>query len=329
MTESSAPLLVLTTGGTIAAVSDDATGVVPGDGVDRLTAGFSGGEIVVEQVASTTSWNLTVDDVVDIGGRAARALADGEARGVVVTHGTDTLEQSSLLVDLLHGPVTGRGPIVFTAAMRASDEPGADGPRNFAAALRVAAEPSAAGRGVLVVVDDLIHPARTVTKVHSLEPPAFRSTPWGPLGTATPDGVEWFPTNQPPSPDWPGPPERSVDVVACYPGMDPAILDRIVENGTRGLVLEGTGAGNLPGHLEPAIIGAVESGVTVVVASRCAFGGARPRYGTAGGGRTLAGLGVLTARQLGPLKARVALMALLGTVDDPEQVRTEWQNSGF
>ena len=247
----------------------------------------------------------------------------------LVTHGSDTLEQSALLVDLVHGEATRLGPIVFTAAMRSSDEPGADGPRNFASALQVLGESSAVDRGVLVVVDDVIHAARSVTKLHALEPPAFQSTPWGPLGSVETGGVEWFPTTPVPTPRWPGPPSPDVDVIACYPGANPEVLDRLVDDGARGIVLEGTGAGNVPGHLEPAIERAVAAGVTLVVASRCPFGGARPRYGTAGGGRTLAATGVLTARQLGPLKARIALMALLGTFTDSDEIAAEWRSAGF
>lgn len=308
---------VLTTGGTIASLPDPETGAKrPAVSAEELVGGVPGLErvaaIEVEEVASVASWNLSPDDMLEIARRAGAALAEPGVDGVVVTHGTDTLEETAFLADLT---LRADGPVAFTAAMRSADEVSADGPRNLLDAVRVAAAPEARGAGAVAVVNDEIHAARWVRKLDSALVSAFGSPGRGPLGRVTPAGVElpWLP----PRAFAVEPPERmsaEVALVSAYPGMDEGIVEAVLAaSAAAGLVLEGTGVGNVPGAAVAGIRAAIERGLPVVVASRVPAGATQAVYGAPGGGAQLRELGVVGAGPLPAGKARLLLAALLAS----------------
>lgn len=317
-------LRVLGTGGTIASRLDPQTGaVVPALAPEDLLAAVPSlddlGPITVEEIDRVNGWNVTPQTMLAVARRTRRALEDGE--GVVVTHGTDTIEETCYLVDLLAGAATAGAGCIFACAMRSAGEVGADGPRNLLAAARTALDPGARGRGALLTANDELHCARWVTKTDTTHIATFRSPGGGPVGRVEPGGIRFtLPTpGRPPAGDDIDP---HVATVWADTGMDDGLLRWLVdERGVHGLVLVGTGAGHVPGAAVPGVEHAVQHGVPVVVASRCWTGRVTPIYGGPGGGVTLRDLGVIGAGDLPPGKARVALMVALGVDRDPDAVR--------
>jgi L-asparaginase len=308
-------VLLLTTGGTIASLPDPETGakrpVVSGE---ELVAGVPGldrvAELRVEEVAAQSSWNLTPADMLAVARRAAEALAEQSVDGVVVTHGTDTLEETAFLTDLT---LRVGGPVVVVGAMRSPDELSADGPRNLLNAVRVAAAPEARGTGAVVAMGDEIHAARWVRKLDTGLLTGFRSPGRGPIGRVTPTSLElpWLPprayTIEPP-----GELSQAVPLVSAYPGMEDGVIQAAIDaTGAAGLVVEGTGSGNVPGSAVKGIREAIDGGLPVVVATRVPGGATGSGYGSPGGGAALREIGVVAAGPLSAGKARLLLMALL------------------
>ena len=173
---------VIATGGTIASHFDgDAWTEIGGEQLVR-EAGSHACAVVVEDVATGPSSNLTVDDMVRIAMRVRELLACG-AEGVVVTHGTDTIELTSFVTALLLGVDDTRRPVVFTGSMRVHSHPDADGPRNIRDAIAVACDPAAVGRDVMVCLGGALHAANAVVKVNANTVDAFSSAPLAPVGS--------------------------------------------------------------------------------------------------------------------------------------------------
>ena len=306
---------ILTTGGTIASLPDPESGAKrPAVSGEQLVAGVPGldrvADVQVEEVASLSSWNLTPAHMLAVARSAGEALAEPDVDGVVVTHGTDTLEETAFLTDLT---LRSDGPAVFVGAMRSPDELSADGPRNLLNAVRVASAPEARGAGAVVAMSDEIHAARWVRKLDSGLVSAFRSPRRGPLGRVTPKSLElpWLPprgfTIDPPVEF-----SHGVALVSAYPGMDAAVIDAAVEAaGAAGVVVEGTGSGNVPGSAVAGIRSTLDRGLPVVVATRVPGGATPSGYGSPGGGAELRGLGAVGAGPLSAGKARLLLMVLL------------------
>jgi L-asparaginase len=249
----------------------------------------------------------------------AKALNEGlpgdEFEGAIVTGGTDTIEETAFLCDLL---VKGEKPVAFAAAMRTGNEIAADGPRNLVNAARVAGSAEARGWGALLVMHDEVHAARSAVKVDSFRPSAFASPGPGPVGHVTPERLRI--DSPPPRFTLEAPPaiELDVPIVKTYTGMPESLIERILDaTDARGLVLEGTGAGNVPGLAMAGISAAVERGIPVVFATRVATGGVVPIYGGPGGGITIRELGAIGAGSLTAAKARLLLMVSLANTTEP------------
>jgi L-asparaginase len=310
-------VVVVSTGGTIAMRPDPASG--------KLVPAVSGEELI-EMLRWPDAPPLELDDFArvpsfDMHGDLALALADRVAEhcrrddvaGVVVTHGTDTMEETVYTVDRLH---RSDKPVVFTGAQRAADEPDTDGPRNLRNAIRVAVAPGSAGRGALVAFAGEVHAAREMRKVHTSALEAFGSPGYGPLGHVEGEGVTYRrrPDRSPPLPH----PEGTlpqVDLIRLYAGSDDRFLRYSLESGSRAIVLEATGRGNANERVLPGVEAAVAAGVPVVVCSRCLAGRVEPVYGR-GGGKDLAEAGAHFAGDLAGPKARVLLQLVLATGGD-------------
>ena len=308
-------VLILTTGGTIASLPDPDTGAKrPAVSGEELVAGIPGlaevADLRVEEVAAESSWNLTPAHMLWVARRASEALAETDVDGVVVTHGTDTLEETAFLTDLT---LQADRPVVVVGAMRSPDEPSADGPRNLINAVRVAAAPEARGAGAVVAMNDEIHAARWVRKLDTGLTGAFGSPRHAPLGRVTPTELElpWLP----PRGFTTDPPERldaEVPIVNAHPGMGKEVITAVIEaTGAAGLVIEGSGSGNIPGSAAGGVSAAIERGLPVVVATRVPGGASRSGYGSPGGGAALRELGAVSAGPLPAGKARLLLMVLL------------------
>jgi L-asparaginase len=300
---------LVATGGTIASLRDPATGAVrPAVSPEELARGLD--DVRVEDVARVNGWNVTPATMLEVSRRVAAALSEEDVEGAVVTHGTDTVEETAFLCDIT---VASDKPVAFAAAMRSGSEIGADGPRNLACAVDVARAPAARGLGAVLVLGDEIHSARWARKVDSFRTSAFGSPGHGPVGTVTPGSLDIFVS----SPrrflvDRPHALDRPVPVVQAYTGIEEGLIEAVLDvSGASGLVIEGTGLGNVPGSAERGISAAISRGLPVVIATRVPAGGTGTVYGGPGGGVTLRELGVIEAGGVSAAKARLLLMTLL------------------
>lgn len=316
-----AHVTVLGTGGTIASTSNEsgATPELSGQAlVDAVPDLEAYATLSVEEVAQVPSFDMDFSTVADLGRAAERAVTDG-ADGVVVTHGTDTMEESAYLLD---STLALDVPIVFTGAQRRPDQVSPDGPSNLLTAVRAAVHDRLAGAGgVYLAFNEELHAARDVTKTHTSALETFASPNTGPVATFRPGGVRFY---REPGRRCVGVPIREptarVEVVTTGLGVDAAVVDRALDADVDGLVLEGTGLGNTTSALGDAVGRAVDAGVPVVVASRCGAGGVAPVYGTPGGGATLADHGAISGGDLPAQKARLTLALALTAVDQVDGV---------
>ncbi|WEX07204.1 asparaginase [Chelativorans sp. AA-79] len=305
---------LITTGGTIASSRKA--------GSDRVVANISGAELKARLHDPLDGIEIEIDDFSSVGSFAfdlplafslARhinsVLAKEDCDGVVVTHGTDTMEESCYMADLI---VNSDKPVVFTGAQRHAGDADTDGPRNIAEAMRVAAAPQARGIGAVIVFEQDIHAARDVTKAHTSRVDTFRSNSYGKLGEV--DGENVFIYRRPTG-------RFHADVTRIVPevelmklamGSSPAFLDFAVGQGARAIVIEAFGRGNAPNGFAEAIAPIVAKGIPVIVASRCQEGRTRPIYGGGSGGKDLADAGVIFSGDLSGLKARILAAVLLG-----------------
>jgi L-asparaginase len=309
---------LLATGGTIASRRTDGglSATTPAAELLAAAGPLPGLEVTGSDLTTVPSFALTGADVRGLVREVRRHLADG-VDGVVVTHGTDTMEESAFLADLVHDDPR---PVVFTGAQRPFDAPAPDGPANLADALRVAADPAARDLGVLLAFDGLVFAARGVRKVETLRSAAFAAPGRGPLLRVA-DGA--VPLARPPrAPALPLDLTAElprVDVVACAQGSDDALLRAAVAAGAAGVVLEAFGAGNVPPPVAAAAAELVAGGVPVLVCSRVPSGSVAPLY--AGGGASLARDGALFGGDLSPWQGRLLLAAALALEpQDPGRV---------
>ncbi|MHA7239624.1 asparaginase [Arthrobacter sp. TMS1-12-1] len=323
-------VVLLATGGTIASRADDAGGAtVAADAGSAVLATAGSGAVAVEVVdlMQKGSYLLTFDDMLAVCAGIRAALESPVALGVVVTHGTDTMEETAYLADLLHDDPR---PVIFTGAQRAADSPDPDGPENLRAAITLAASPEARGRGALIVFDGEIFTLPATRKTETTRLRAFSNPELGPAGSITTTGeILLRPAPGRPAPLGTPPPGAGlrVDVVACYPGADAALFGAAVAAGARGIVLEATGLGNANAQLCDAVRDAVQGGVVVVTSTRVHAGPVQGVYG-AGGGRTLEDAGAVPSGLLRPPQARTLLQALLSLGLPTAQVGYEIRRRG-
>ena len=303
-------IAILTTGGTIAMQHDAAAGgAVPTLRAADFTAALPEGlpELRTEELVNLPSSHFTLETLAMIRERVAALAAQSDVTGVVITHGTDTMEETAYLLDLT---VPGEKPLVLTGAMRTASAVGYEGYANLLAAVRVAAAPQAQRLGAVVVFNDEIHAARCVTKMHTLSPATFQSPGWGPVGRVEGDNVIIARRPERQVLPWRGL-EPNVTLLKLAVGMETDLLEHALARSVRGVVIEALGGGRVPVWWLPVIEQARERGVTVVIASRCPSGRVWDGYGYPGAYRTLAGLGCLFAEGLNGQKARVKLMVVL------------------
>lgn len=308
-------IALVITGGTIAMTTGDhgADLIEPSDPLGPTK--MSG--ITVDTVSPFThpSCDITLADVALLAQTIADVAATVDA--VVVTHGTDTLEETAFALALL-APTD--KPIVLTGAMRAGDRPGADGPANLNAACRVAASSAAVGKGVLVVIGDEVHSALFARKVHTSRPHAFGSTPFGPLGWVVEDRVCIALTPIVPRALRYGSAPSVVPVIEAHSGFEGAIVAALDRDAIAGLVLSLPGGGHVASAAVEALADLARH-IPVVIASRTGGGELlRSSYGYAGGDIDLRARGFIGSGYLGAIKARTALALLLSSAADRQDI---------
>ncbi|MEZ5102425.1 MAG: asparaginase domain-containing protein [Thermoleophilia bacterium] len=299
-------------GGTIAARPTE-RGALHALGGEALAASVGVAGIVVEPVDLAAGSSIAFTDATLLA-LLAEIEAAGAAGldGVVVTHGTDTLEETAYFLALAHP--RGLCAVVLTGAMRHDGSPGADGAANLRDALLVAADPRSAALGPVVVMDGAIHPARFATKLHPLSVGGFASLLAGPLGRVSEGRVSlWLAPafddhlGRPAGPTLP-----RVELTRMALGASPAGFAAVLATRPAGVVVDGLGGGHVPPPLLDALDGALAAGVAVVVASRAGEGPTnRDTYGAVGCERDLQERGVVMAGALGGTKARLRLAVAL------------------
>ena len=321
---------VLATGGTISGGGPSATSLT-----DYRVGARSGDELVaalpdvadhadvrVEQVANIGSPNITFDIWLRLANRInALFAADPEVAGVVVTHGTNTLEETAYFLNLT---IRHDRPVVLVGAQRPATAISADGPLNLLNAVRTAAAPGARGKGVLVVMNDEINAARDVTKTSTYRVETFNSRTLGFLGYVDADAVTFYrePTRRHTADaefDPAGITELpAVDIVYSYVEPNPVLIRALIDDGVDGIVLAGTGAG----IVSTVELEALEQVRSLPPASRPVL----VRSNRTGSGRVVPlgrydGLDMIAADTLNPQKARILLMLALTRTRDPDEIR--------
>ena len=315
-------VLVLATGGTIAgrgASPSDLTGYRAGAiAVEALLAAVPEIRAVAavrgEQLCNIDSKDMTDDIWRQLAARIHEVLVSDEADGLVITHGTDTMEETAFF---LGATVKPEKPVVLTGAMRPATAENADGPQNLLDGARVAASPDAAGKGVLVVMHGEIHAAREVTKIHTTRLDAFASPDFGPLGRVGANGVRLDRAPRPAAllPFSPETPLPRVDILYGHEGDDGALAEAALRAGAKGIVYAGMGNGSIPEAAEKELAKAAAAGAVIVRASRSNGGAVVP----AAPSRRAAGF--IDGGALQPQKARVLLRLALAQTQDAGEIR--------
>ncbi len=326
------------TGGTIAVSANTKSTVVPVlsgreilDRVPEIAQYLPSLKVQVHDFAMLPGPHMSPEMMLTLAGfLRATCMDDGSSTehmdGIVVTHGTDSMEECAYFLDLVSNT---DGPIVFTGSMHPSTDAAWDGGRNLVDALAVAASEEFRGVGTVVVMNGLVHAANEVTKMHTMRTDTFHSADFGPLGTVSTLALDEPRRNRNPRNRTHIPLSEDaelpyVELLLTYSGMDDSLFIAALKAGARGIVIEAMGQGNVPPGVVNGISRAREMEIPVVITSRCLSGPVRPYYAYEGAGRELEKLGCIFAPYLTGPKARIKLMVALAAGMDKEQIRGLW-----
>jgi L-asparaginase len=316
-------VVVLATGGTIASKFDPAIGALApaATGADLVRAVPDLEKIAnveVEQIANIGSYDMTPDVWRQLSKRANALLARNDVSGVVVTHGTDTLEETAYFLDLT---VTSAKPVVLVGAQRAASYFDSDGPRNLLNAVRVAISPEATNKGTLVVMNGQINAAREVTKTNTIEVETFKTLEFGALGVADLGAVRFYraPLRRQTIAISDQQTLGRVEIVKQYAGADGRIISLLLEQGKLdGLVVEGFGLGHITSGTLDAIKEVRRRGIPVILSTRVYTGRVVPLYAR---DVETQQIGCILADNLSAQKARVLLMLALTRTRDTQELQ--------
>ncbi len=295
-------IAVVATGGTIACTTDDTGALVPTVSAAELVEAAreisTPSDVDISAIDSVRldSSSLSLTDLDDLLQRVHALLADDSIAGVVITHGTDSMEDTAMALELFH---TGKKPVVITGAQRSFDHLESDGPQNLADAISYAAN---GAPGVSIRFGGLTIPARGAFKAHTSALEAFQ---------ATSQKIRTRPT-------LPLTPLAGQDVViiSAWPGAPRLLVDAAVASGVNGIIVEGLGSGNMGSEMGEGVKDALDAGIPVLITTRVPEGSVTLAYGGDGGGATLAQAGALGTGTLRAGQARMVLLAALATDTD-------------
>ncbi|MEK0088009.1 asparaginase [Corynebacterium sp. KPL4072] len=303
-------VVVLSTGGTIASTHDKTGAVVPtvtgSKLVEPLSGTFDNNKLTLEvkDIAKLDSSAMTLDDTDSIITAVHKELQRKDVDGVVVTHGTDSMEETAIAVDTFQAS---EKPVALTGAMRPFDDPNPDGPDNLALAVKTVTDPANRGRGTFIAFADQVIPARGAFKSDTSKADGFANNN-GEKQPQRPKALKFKPLGN-----------TRVDIIAAYPGAPADLIQRSLDSGAEGIVIEGMGAGNIGDELAQAAQAAAKK-VPVVLTTRVDHGPVEGIYGGAGGGATLADAGVISSGTLRAPQARMLLAAAITTDTDPAEL---------
>ena len=303
-------VLVLHTGGTISMAQDQGGGVSLSDKhplSDKFVPLPKDIELQVEEIFNLPSPHITPADMLRIKERIVKAQSE-DFVGVVVTHGTDTLEETAYFLELTLEKTIA---IVLTGAMRSSNEIGSDGLYNFRQAVITASHESAQDKGVLVVMNDEIHEARFVTKTHTTSVDTFRAPTFGPIGILSKNKPIFLKEVVEEEIYSITSVNGTIPIIKAYAGMDGTLFRLLNEHNVDGVVIEALGAGNLPPSVLPDLRYLLDKKIPIALVSRCSNGIAEDIYSYTGGGIELKEMGIMFVRGITGPKARLRLLVAL------------------
>lgn len=275
-------------------------------------------EVELVQFANIPGPHMDLEKMLELSNLVKDYMRRDDIMGIVVTHGTDTLEETAYFLDLT---VDTYKPVVVVGAMRNGSELGYDGPSNISAAICTALSPESKNRGVLVVLNNEVNAASEVTKTNTLSLNTFQSPEFGPLGIVDNDEVIYYRSINRHNTMTIDTVDSKVALIKCVAGMDSDFIDFCIENNYRGIVLEGMGRGNVPPNLVDSIVRAVDQNIPVVLVSRCPTGRVLDTYGYPGAGRILREKGVILGFNLPGQKARIKLIVALNHTSNYSDIR--------
>lgn len=308
-------IAIIFNGGTISMKIDEKIkAAVPSLSADEIMSMIPGvedyAEIEAYTFSSMPSPHMTLETMLKLSEFTTELVERDDIDGVVITHGTDTLEETAYLLDLT---VKTKKPVVVTGAMRSGSELGYDGPFNLATSICTAISDEAVGRGVLVCFNGELNSASEVTKANSMALNAFRTPNFGPIGIVDNDNVIFYRDANHLEKYYVSKIEKQVALIKCVVDMDSSYIDYLIEKGYGGIVIEALGRGNVPPKMVEGIKKAIELEIPVVVVSRCFEGRVFESYGYEGGGKQLKNLGVIFGDTLPGQKARIKLILAINS----------------
>ena len=311
-------ILVLHTGGTISMQADASGAVVTSQDnpMNHVSNPLEGVEVHALDFFNLPSPHIKPKHMLAIY-QKIKEEAD-RYDGFVITHGTDTLEETAYFLDTMEVP---HKPIVLTGAMRSSNELGSDGVYNYLSALRVASDDKAADKGVLVVMNDEIHAAKYVTKTHTTNVSTFQTPTHGPLGLIMKHEILYFKTAEPRVRFDLDRIQGLVPIIPVYAGMTEELLDLLPVDQLDGLIIQAFGAGNVPKETAQKLNALIQEGLPIALVSRCFNGIAEPVYAYEGGGVCLQNAGVFFVKELNAQKARLKLLIAINAGLRGEELR--------
>ena len=308
-------IAIIFNGGTISMKIDEKIkAAVPSLSADEIMSMIPGvedyAEIEAYTFSSMPSPHMTLETMLKLSKFTTELVERDDIDGVVITHGTDTLEETAYLLDLT---VKTKKPVVVTGAMRSGSELGYDGPFNLATSICTAISDEAVGRGVLVCFNGELNSASEVTKANSMALNAFRTPNFGPIGIVDNDNVIFYRDANHLEKYDVSEIKKQVALIKCVVDMDSSYIDYLIEKGYGGIVIEALGRGNVPPKMVEGIKKAIELEIPVVVVSRCFEGRVFESYGYEGGGKQLKNLGVIFGDTLPGQKARIKLILAINS----------------
>lgn len=324
-------IIIIFTGGTISMKKDEtsnaAVPTMSGEDILKVTPGIKNiADIHFLDFGMMPGPHMTPEKMLELSNIITNKVEVEGYDGVVITHGTDSLEETAYLVDLTYN---GSKPVIFVGSMRNSSEPGWDGPPNLIDAVHTAISEESKNRGVMVVMSGEVHSASQVTKTNTHTLDTFKSKDFGPIGFVDNNKAyfyysytkkQYIPAKEV---------DSNVDLIKCGCGMDDRILKFCVDSGSHGIIIEGMGRGNIPPKMVSGVEYALNKNIPVVLVSRCLMGRVLDDYGYEGAGRELTERGVILGDNLPGQKARIKLMVALGHTKEVSEIKEIFEKNYY
>lgn len=322
-------LAIIFTGGTISMKTDPKLhAAIPAINSDEVFSTIKNIEALADldiiNFANLPSPHIDLKIMMEIFKLTKDKLEQEDISGVIITHGTDTLEETAYLLDLL---LDSKKPVILVGAMRNFSELGYDGSSNISAAICTALSENSWDKGVLVVMNNEVNAASEVTKTNTLSLDTFKSPDFGPLGIVDNDEVIYYRNKLQRQNFQVEEIEEKVGLIKAVAGLDSSILDFYVDSNYKGIVIEALGRGNLPPEMLPGLQRALENNIPIVIVSRCPKGRVLYTYGYPGGGKNLRDFGAIFGGNLPGQKARIKLMVLLKVTSNLSDLRVLFESN--